>query len=109
MAVTMQVVLDRARVPLNDADKIRYLDADGLVYANDGVQRLLLERPDLFFGQFEALPGDKVLGDNLPVPDAYIQAIVDYVSARWEYRDDEEVVEQKAITFYALFKNAMGA
>lgn len=104
MAYTMQVVLDRARVPLNDTDKVRYLDVDGLVYANDAVNVLKRERPDLFFGQFEALPGDKALGENLPVSDEYVSAVVDYVSARWEFRDDEAAVQQKAVTFFGLFK-----
>jgi hypothetical protein len=108
MAYTMQAVLDRARVPLNDADKVRYPDADGLVYANDAVKVLKRERPDLFFGQFEALPGDKTLGQDLPVADEYVVAVTDYVTARWEFRDDEAAVQAKASAFFGLFKTEMG-
>lgn len=109
MPVTMQQVIDRARVPLNDDDKVRYSDADGLVYANDAIKMLQNERPDLFFGQFEALPSDKLIGEDLPLADTYIPAVVDYVSARWEFRDDEAIVEGKATTFFGLFKASAGA
>jgi len=104
---TLQQVLDRARIPLNDAGKDRYLDSEGLGYANDAVKVLRRERPDLFIGQFEALPGDKALGEDLPVDDEYFSPVCDYVTARWEFRDDETAVEEKAVTFFSLFKSAI--
>jgi len=107
MPLTIQAVLDRARIPLNDGAKDRYTDDEGLIYANDAVKVLRRERPDLFFGQFETLPGDMELGDDLPVDDEYAPAVVDYVTARWEFRDDEAAVEGKAAAFFALFKSAI--
>lgn len=109
MAYTMQQVLDRARIPVNDTDKVRYTDTNGLAYANDAIKVLRRERPDLFIGQFEALPGDKAVGENLPVDDEYMPAVADYVSARWEFVDDEAAVEEKAVSFYSLFRAATGA
>lgn len=108
MAFTMQQVVDRARIPLNDADKVRYSDADLLGYANDAVKVLRRDRPDLFFGQFEALPGDKVLGDNLPVDDEYFPAVCDYVTARAETKDDEAALQTRATLFFNLFGAARG-
>lgn len=104
MAYTMQQVVDRARIPLNDADKARYSDTDLLGYANDAVLVLRAKRPDLFFGQFASLPGAKALGENLPLDDTLFPAVCDYVTARAETRDDESVLEQRAVAFFALFK-----
>lgn len=104
MAFTMQQVVDRAREPLNDDDKTRYSDTLLLGYANDAVLILRNKRPDFFFGQFSALPGSKVLGDNLPLPDEVFPAIADYVTARAETKNDESVLEQRAAMFFGLFK-----
>jgi hypothetical protein len=45
---TIQEVIDTARVTLNDAQKIRYPDAECLSYARDGLREACLARPDLF-------------------------------------------------------------
>lgn len=108
MAYTMRQVVDRARIPLNDASKTRYSDDDLLGYANAAVKELQRERPDLFFGQFSALPGDKLIGENLPIDDRYMQPIADYVAARAELVDDEAAMQTKAGSFFALFKAAKG-
>ena len=109
MAYTLQQVLDRARKPLNDASKVRYPDADLLEYANDAIKELRRRRPDLFFGQYATLPADKLVGENLPVDDEFMPAVCDYVRARAEMKDDEASMQQKAATFYGLFKDAGGA
>lgn len=109
MAFTMQQVLDRARTPLNDASKRRYPDAALLEYANDAVRILRLRRPDLFFGQFSALPSDKALGENLPLDDDFVPAVCDYVRARAEMRDDEAALQSKAAAFFTLFDRQVGA
>lgn len=104
MAYTMQQVIDKARVPLNDAGKDRYSDPDLLGYANDAMFILQSRRPDLFFGQFLALPGEKALGDLFPLANTLFPAVCDYVTARAETRNDESVLEQRASLFFGLFK-----
>lgn len=104
MAYTMQQVVDKARVPINDAGKNRYSDTDLLGYANDAVLILRNRRPDLFFGRFLALPGEKALGDSFPLGDTLFPAVCDYVTARAETRNDESVLEQRASLFFGLFK-----
>ena len=42
---TMQDVVDRARIPLNDATKVRYADATLLAFLNAGVSRTYAIRP----------------------------------------------------------------
>ncbi|MEO6147525.1 MAG: DUF6682 family protein, partial [Sulfuriferula sp.] len=81
---TMQDILDRARQPLNDVDKVRYPDLDLLKYANTGLRMLRLKRPDLFFGQYATQFVDKVLTDTLPIDDEYGPALSDYVTAHAE-------------------------
>lgn len=45
---SFQDVIDLARVPLNDADKVRYPDPEMFDYALDGLREMCLIRPDLF-------------------------------------------------------------
>lgn len=109
MPYTMQQIIDRGRFPLNDTDKVRWTDADLLGHANYAIRLLRLKRPDLFFGQFTALPGDKALGDTFPLDDDYAPAVADYVTARAMAIDAEHVEEGKALSFFALFKDGAGA
>jgi hypothetical protein len=109
VAYTMQRVIDDARVPLNDpAPGVRYPDADLLKIANAAVLILRRRRPDLFFGRFTALPGEMTAGQNLPLDDEYFPAVVDYVVARAETRDDEEALKTRAAMFFQLFEGALG-
>jgi hypothetical protein len=108
MAYTMQQIVDRARIPLNDADKDRYSDDDLLAFANEAVKVLRRERPDLFFGQYEALPADKALGDALPLDDEYAESVASYVTARAETVDDEHVNTGRARLFFELFNRGVG-
>jgi hypothetical protein len=83
MASTYQSIVDLARTPLNDDDKVRYTDATLLLYANHGILQILKRRPDLFVGQFGSLPaGDATLDDTFSLPAGYIQTLADYVTAR---------------------------
>lgn len=107
MAFTLQQVLDRARKPLNDSSKVRYPDADLLEYANDAVRELRRRRPDLFFGQYAALPGELTSGQNLPVDDEFVSPVCDYIRARAEFKDDEASMREKAATFFKLFEGAI--
>jgi len=104
VAYTIQQVVDRARGPLNDAAGTRYSDTDLLRYVNDCVMQLRRRRPDLFFGRYSALPGDKVISDALPIADEYMPAVVDYVIARAETRDDEQALQARAALFFQLFE-----
>jgi hypothetical protein len=106
---TMQYAIDRARIPLNDADKDRYSDADLLMYANEALQILRLQRADLFLGSLGTPLVSRVLADPVPLADSYVVAISDYVTARAETRDSEEELMSRATVFFSLFTaSAMG-
>jgi hypothetical protein len=104
MSYTVQQIVDKARIPLNDADKIRYSDAEMAGYTTDAYLQLRRYRPDFFLGRWTGLPSTLALTDTFPVAqDEYIPAIADYVAARAEFKDDEAVVQQRAQAFYQLF------
>jgi hypothetical protein len=104
MGFTYQSVIDLARIPLNDEDKARYPDNVLLSFANQGMLRLLRNRPDLFIGQFRSLPdGEKLLGEAFPLPGEYVQTVADYVTGRAEMTDDEHVNSGRAAAFMQLF------
>lgn len=104
MAATFQPVVDLARIPLNDADKVRYSDELLMAYANHGLLQILKRRPDLFVGQFASLPtGGNLLADAFPLPGEYIQTLADYIAARAELTDDEHVNSARAAIFAQLF------
>jgi len=109
MAYTMQQLVDRARIPLNDADKDRYTDADLLGYAVDGLLIAVYKRPDLLIGNWTASSTYTalVLGDSFPLPDRYMPVLADYVTARAELVDDEHVDSQRATTLMSLFETKL--
>lgn len=51
MSFTAQSCIDLARLPLNDAAKVRYPDPELLTYLNSGLGTFALVRPDLFATQ----------------------------------------------------------
>ena len=105
MAFTMQAVLDRARIPLNDTGKDRYFDADMIVYANDAILRLRKGRPDLFIGLFLNYPSSSLaVGATFPLADEYVPAVADYVTARSQFVDSELTRNGMAAAFFALFE-----
>jgi hypothetical protein len=104
MAFTYQTVVDLARYPLNDNDKVRISDAELLSFANAGMLQLLQRRPDVFVGKFSILPtGENVLTDPFPLIGAYVQTVADYVTFRAETVDDEKMNEPRALAFAQLF------
>lgn len=105
---TMQQVIDRARIPLNDADKDRYPDEDLLVYGNEALAILRRRRADLFLGNLAGGMPALNLGDLLPFDDAYLPAVADYVTARAETRDSEEELISRATVFFGLFSASAG-
>lgn len=100
----MQNIVDRGRVPLNDDGKVRFTDPQLLSFGVDGIYVLRQKRPDLFFGQFAALPRELAVGDPFPLPEEYAPAVQDYITARAETRNSEADLEQRASAFFALFK-----
>ena len=103
---SMQYAIDRARIPLNDAAKDRYSDADLLMYANEAVQEIRIRRADLFLGSLGAPLTARVLADPVPLADGYVAAISDYVSARAETRDSEEELMSRATVYFSLFSRS---
>lgn len=105
MSFTFQQVIDRARTPLNDADKVRYTDTELLGYAVDAYLLLRRYRPDLFLSSW-TLPdwSSFTVGTTfLAAPDEYMPVLADYVAARAEFKDDEHVVAERAQALYKLF------
>jgi hypothetical protein len=104
MAFTYQTVVDLARVPLNDSDKVRVTDAQLVTFANHGMLQLWLRRPDLFVGLYANLPtGQNALADTFPMDASYVQTVADYVTFRAETIDDEKMNEPRAMAFAQLF------
>lgn len=104
---TMQEVVDRARIPLNDADKDRYSDDDLLGYANAGIARAYEIRPDLKFGAYGTPFSPLSLSGTFPLSYGKLQTIADYVTFRAETADDEHVNSNRAIAFNAMFEKAL--
>jgi hypothetical protein len=104
VAFTYQAVVDLARIPLNDADKARYSDAQLMSFANHGMMAIAKRRPDLFIGQFNNLPkGEATLTDPFQIDAAYAQVVADYVTARAEMTDDEHADSGRAVAFTNMF------
>lgn len=105
MSFTVQQVCDLARRPLQDASKTRYPDAELLDYATAAYLTLRRKRPDMFLGMWASLPSTLGMASAFPgAGDEYMPAIADYVTARAEFKDDENVVQQRAAGFYQLFE-----
>lgn len=101
---TAQGVLDLARESLHDSAKVRFPDAELLTYLNGAVNTIRLKRPDLFVGQWLALPAQVQLTDlTIPIKDEYVQAIAFYIVFRAEAKDDEFVDNSRALAFKAEF------
>lgn len=101
---TYQNVADLARFPLNDKDKVRFLDSTLHLYATQGMQQIIKHRPDLFVGQFATLPTlADAIGDTVQLGDQYIQTLADYVVARASTHSDEHVLSGRAKMYSDLF------
>lgn len=109
MAFTYQDVLDLARIPLNDEDRVRHPDGRLLSYARQAVLQMRRRRPDLFIGRFGDLPdGTESAGSMLPLPAEYAQLVADYVTARAEMVDDEHAGSGRAALFMRLYGMEVG-
>lgn len=86
---TMQSVIDRARLDLNDADKVRHPDANLLVFANEFLKEASKLRPDWFFPN-EPPDGSLALGGTFPIPERYVITCANYIIARANLLGTEE-------------------
>lgn len=103
MPWTYQKLVDLARIPLNDEDNTRYPDEVLLTFANQAMVQLAKRRPDIFIGRYHLVPDGALLTDTVELPAAYIQPLADYVTARAESTDDENMNSGRAASFMQLF------
>jgi hypothetical protein len=92
---------------LQDADKLRYTDAQLLEYANDGVQEGFRIRPDFKLGSYTTAPSAYLVGNTVPFPYNYQMLLKHYVVFRAELRDDEYSQDGRAATLLGVFKAEM--
>lgn len=107
MAITMQSIVDSARVPLNDADKVTWTDSELFGYSMHGLRLLKSRRADLYFGLSSTVLDTLVIDGNFPLDDGFAPAVQDYVTARAQFKDDESAVKGSASAFYKLFAEAI--
>jgi hypothetical protein len=105
---TCQNIIDRARVPLNDADKTRYPDAEMLSYLCDGIAEAYAKRPDLRFGNFKT-PAVTLFGlaDTFPLSAQHEIALQNYLVYRAENKDDENVNANREVKSYQMFDSVI--
>jgi len=108
MSVTIQSVLDLARFDLNDIDKSRNSDSDMLKFANDGIAKAYVMRPDLRFGNYATAYSDLAATDVFPLALEYRPGIANYIVLRCETADDAFANEQRAIQGLKLFMADFG-
>ena len=107
---TMQSVLDLARSDLNDSSKTRNTDAELLSFANDGLAKAVVMRPDLNFGNYgTGTPYvDLTTASTFPLALEYRPAIANYIVFRAEGADDPTSSEQQAIQSLQLYMKDLG-
>ena len=108
MAVTMQSIVDLARVDMNDPGKLRWSDAKLLAYANDALQVAREWRADLFVGSLGTPLADLLLADNCPLPPAYRRIVADFIIGRAAMKDDENAQNGRAPAYLQTFTRAIG-
>lgn len=101
---TLQDVINRARIPLNDDAKARYSDARGLEFCNTAIAVAYKVRPDLRFGSYATEFAPLLVGDTFPLPYQYVQAVADYVTGRLNTIDAEPENGERAMAFMAQFE-----
>lgn len=104
---TMQQLIDRARFPLNDDDKVRYPDTELLVHANLALGVIKRRRPDLFYGSYGTPLVDLALGATYPLSPEYEQPMVDYLTGRAMTKNTEAADENVAVAFLGLFDTGL--
>lgn len=93
----IQDIVDLARESLNDDEKTRWPDDECLKYAQDGLDLIYQNRPDLFITQFNTFNAETLkLTSQNPVETRYRRTIADYIVMRCMMKDDEAVNANKA-------------
>ena len=103
MAYAMMYLVNQTRFNADDSLQQRFDDDALLRFANEAVLRLRLNRPDMFIGQFTSLPEELAFNDPVPFPAEIVPAVIDYMCARTDLKNDEAALRQRAPQFYALF------
>lgn len=108
MSVTVQSVMDLARLDLNDSAKTRNPDSSLIQFANDGIAKTLAIRPDLNYGNYNGTYADLTTASAFPLPLEYRPAIANYIVLRCETADDPFAVEQRAIQGLQMYLKDLG-
>ena len=105
VANTIQTIIDEARLDLGDSSTNpqtgsaitpRYPDSDLLRFANAGIAKAIVMRPDLNFGNYGTAWVDVAATASFPLPIEYRAAIVAYTVFRNQSGDDPFAISQKA-------------
>lgn len=113
----IQDAINAARLDLGDATTSivtgsaitpRYPDTDLLRFANDGIAKAVVMRPDLNYGNYGTAYVDRVATSSFPLPPEYLSAIAAYVVARNQSGDDAFVLEQRAQMEMQLYMHELG-
>lgn len=108
MAHTLQDIVDLARESLNDDDGDRWPDETLLLFAQDGFGELMRLRPDLYVGQYSTFDQTALeLVTASPLDNQYSRLVADYVVARAESEDAEEMVDGRAAAFMKLMESRL--
>lgn len=108
---TVDKFVTQCRTLLQDkGSPYRYPDADLVLNLNNGITEMLKLRPDLFLGitplpQFD---GTSNTTDVVPIDPMYRMPLVYYMVGMAQLRDDEEVQDQRAAAFMAMFNAKLG-
>ena len=109
-------LLRRVREVLQDQDQdnYRYATTSIVAYLNDAVFEARRLRPDLFQYRFEddvpqvdENPATDYSTVDMPLPDQYFSACVDFCAGRVELRDDEFATDGRAMTFVNSFSQKL--
>jgi hypothetical protein len=103
MALTLQNVLDLARVPLNDDDKVRYPDSELIKFCNSALLVIYSSRPDLLVGSYSdttRVPnGERVAADTFPFEPKFLQSVADVVTGLAQSKDEEQMDAKRVQAF----------
>lgn len=109
MARTVKDAVDQARALLQDTvSPYRYSDDDLLAYLNNALAEAKRLRPDLFAPNISTTTftydaTDLSAATALTLDDMFFPAVVDYMAAYAEFRNDQAVESGRAAIFTQMF------
>ena len=97
--IVVGTIIDEARATLIDVSGTPRWSrtAEMLAFANDGVAKTRVMRPDLNWGSYNTAYVDLAAGAPFPFGLEYRPGIANYVVMRCEVADDPFAIEQRAI------------